>query len=71
VAQHLDFILDRFIISIDDTCTYEVSGPSFFRVITKFNSRARARVSDPGGVCAGLVEVAVPFCQGLMSSSAY
>jgi hypothetical protein len=34
----------------------------------KFNSRARARVSGPGGACAGLVGVAVPL-SGLMSSS--
>jgi hypothetical protein len=34
----------------------------------KFNSRARARVSGPGGACAGLVGVAIPL-SGLMSSS--
>jgi hypothetical protein len=34
----------------------------------KFNSRARAQVSGPGGACAGLVGVAVPL-SGLMSSS--
>jgi hypothetical protein len=48
----------------------ERSGPSFFRIITKFNSRARARVSGPGGTCAGLVGVVVPLL-GLMSSSSY
>jgi hypothetical protein len=34
----------------------------------KFNSHALARVSGPGGACAGLVGVAVPL-SGLISSS--